>query len=555
MTQEPTPEPTPEDAEQPWERLDPRMLLVHPFRQLGPLLPLLVPVVVAGRALSGPFNAPWELLGLLVVAGTGVWSYLTTEYRLGPERVELRRGLLARRVLTAPLDRVRTVDLSSTLVHRLLGLASVRIGTGTSADGSGLELDGLRTARAEALRRSLLERAALARAEADGPDNGDAEPTADLQADLSTEPSPALPADRPPTTVLRLDPRWARYAPLSMAGLALSGVVVGGGSQVVVPVLQALGINPRPEWLPHTWSGAVALTVLLLLVVLVAVPVLAALGYLATSWGLVLTREAGPRGDVWRLRRGLLTTRETTLDAARVSGVVLSAPVGLRAVGAGRLEAMTTGLDREDRGTLELVPPAPAAVLRTTGAAVLDDPDPLDRLDAGLARHGAAATRRRWRRTLTPLLVVAPVALVVPLLLPHATPGVLLDGLRLGVPVACAVLLLPAAWLARSRARALGHALTERHLVARQGSLVQRTHVLDLDHVIGWTWRDSWFQRRAGLVSLDATTAGGPQRVTVLDVPEDVAVALALRAQPGLLEPFTQVTGPEEGRGANAPVR
>ena len=67
--------------------------------------------------------------------------------------------------------------------------------------------------------------------------------------------------------------------------------------------------------------------------------------------------------------------------------------------------------------------------------------------------------------------------------------------------------------------------------------------------MIGWTVRATWFQRRAGLVALVATTAGGRQRVTVPDVPEDDAVALAGAATPGLLGPFTSApptatTGP-----------
>src|SRR5439155_1750999 len=56
--------------------------------------------------------------------------------------------------------------------------------------------------------------------------------------------------------------------------------------------------------------------------------------------------------------------------------------------------------------------------------------------------------------------------------------------------------------------------------------------------VIGWNLRQSLFQRRAGVVTLEATTAGGRQRYAALDVPVDVAVRLADEAVPGLLTPF-----------------
>ena len=37
--------------------------------------------------------------------------------------------------------------------------------------------------------------------------------------------------------------------------------------------------------------------------------------------------------------------------------------------------------------------------------------------------------------------------------------------------------------------------------------------------VIGWNLRQSLFQRRAGVVTLEATTAGGRQRYPLPDVP------------------------------------
>ena len=88
------------------------------------------------------------------------------------------------------------------------------------------------------------------------------------------------------------------------------------------------------------------------------------------------------------------------------------------------------------------------------------------------------------------------------------------------------------------RVRGLGHALVDGHLVARSGSLNRRREALATASVIGWNLRSTWFQRRAGLADLVATTAGGRQHVRVLDLPEDDAVALAHEAHGALLEPF-----------------
>ena len=94
------------------------------------------------------------------------------------------------------------------------------------------------------------------------------------------------------------------------------------------------------------------------------------------------------------------------------------------------------------------------------------------------------------------------------------------------------------ALLAADRYRSLGHALVDGRLVTRQGSLVRRRSMLTTDGIVGWTLHRSFFQRRAGLATLVATTAAGRQRYAVLDVPLEEAVRVADRALPGLLTPF-----------------
>ena len=111
-----------------------------------------------------------------------------------------------------------------------------------------------------------------------------------------------------------------------------------------------------------------------------------------------------------------------------------------------------------------------------------------------------------------------------------------------------ATLLLPGALLlARDRAAGLGHALSAGHVVARSGSLDRRHEALAVPGVIGWNLRSTWFQRRAGLTTLVATTAGGRQAVTVPDVPDRAAVSLAHRAHPDLLGQFLETASVPTG--------
>jgi putative membrane protein len=90
-------------------------------------------------------------------------------------------------------------------------------------------------------------------------------------------------------------------------------------------------------------------------------------------------------------------------------------------------------------------------------------------------------------------------------------------------------------------------------VVARSGSLDRRRDALAVHGDIGCNLRSSWFQRRAGLTTLVATTAGGRQSVTVLDVPEEAALELAHMALPHLVEQFLVSPRPvssETGRTA-----
>ncbi|WP_036565768.1 PH domain-containing protein [Nocardioides halotolerans] len=478
------------DAE--WQRLDPRMLLVHPIREVLRFLPVIVVVVLGSTAAGGE---QWQLIGVGIPVALGLMRYLTTSFRISGGRIELRRGLLNRHVLSTPVDRVRTVDLTSSPIHRLLGLTKVQIGTGTasSSDEDRVDLDGLPLDRARALRAELLE--------------------------TSTADDELASAEATDTEVLAFDPAWLRYAPLTGSGVVIGAAALGAASQL----LQSVGFWERFD-LDNLDVPGVSLGVLVPLLVLaglVVVSLLSVGGYAVSNWGFRLTRNRA--AATWHLTRGLFTTRETTVDDERVAGVNLSEPLGLRLAGGARLSAIVTGLSSSQRGSATLVPPAPRAVVERVAVEVLDTSVPVA---APLVGHGPRAARRRWTRALLPVLGVAAAFVLVVV---SGGPTWLLLGL-LALPLA--------AFLARDRTRSLGHALLAGHLVARSGSLVRRRRILDVDHVIGWNLRATWLQRRAGLTTLVATTAGGNQAVVVLDVPEDEAVRVAHRALPQLVEQF-----------------
>ena len=165
------------------------MLLVEPVRELIKFIPMLVVLIFAGRA--GDSGPPWGLIGTAAVIALGISRWLTTRYRITPTVVEVRKGLLQRKHLTVPRDRVRTVDVSAHPLQRVLRLVKVQIGTGTSHQRRG----GADARRAAGRRRrpAAGRTAAPRRRPRARPDSRSSSPSTDLPASNRTR----EPADDP----------------------------------------------------------------------------------------------------------------------------------------------------------------------------------------------------------------------------------------------------------------------------------------------------------------------------------------------------------------------
>lgn len=502
MTAEATPatEPPPElarDAE--WRRLDIRMLLVHPVNEVFRFLPLLIGVFFLGsRSDSGLI---FHVAGIAIPIVLGVVRFLSTRFRITGTQIELRRGLISTSILTAPLDRVRTVELTASPIHRVLGLAKVQIGTGSAAKvgAEKLELDSLSAAEASSLRGALLHRSQV------------------LESS-TVEGVEVAPDD----VLLVFDPGWVRYAPLTTSGLVIAVGALGAASQfmdrIVNWVADRLDLRARLDEVPLVLSITAGV-----IVALVVVSMLAALGYLLTNWGFTVSRDRAGRS--FNVRRGMLTTRETSLERSRVRGLEVHEPLGLRLAGGGRLSAIVTGLGTGSGGTTPIAPAAPRRVVLGVGEAVLEETGPFT---APLIQHGPVARRRRYTRALGATAIV-PLGVLV---------GVLLGDAPAWLLVPAVIVLALALPLAADRYARLGHALTERYLIVRSGTFRGRRDALQRSGIIGWNVRQSWFQKRAGVVQLTATSSAGKQAYSAYDVPEATAIALADEAVPGLVSQF-----------------
>jgi putative membrane protein len=478
------------------------MLLIHPVTELGRALPALIGVFFAGTSQG---NNYWGLIGAGVVILLSLTRWFTTRLRITPESVQLRHGLLRRRTVTTARDRIRTVDITSHVLHRALGLSRAAIGTGTNdRKGKGrLVLDGLPADVALRLRDDLLHR----------------EPE---RPDVAVAAHPRAHAQE----LARLDPRWIRFAPFTLSGV-ITGLVIWGfywriEGESGVDLRRSGPLRAITNTLDSLSTAAEVLVVLAALVVFVAVT--STVGYILAFWNFRLIRHDG---GTLQVSRGLLTTRTTSIERRRLVGVGLSEPLPLRGVGAARTTAASTGLRTgrgAERGGEVLLPPAPRAEAERVAALVLDGSPAVT---AALRPHGPSARRRRLLRA-----GVAGLACCVAAAIAVAA------GAPVWTLVAGPVLLAASVLLGVDRARALGHALVDGYLVTRAGSLVRRRAVLETPAVIGWNVRASFFQRRANLVTLTATTAAGHQGYRVIDVDPPTALALADAVTPTLLDQF-----------------
>ena len=145
-------------------RLSPKVLLTDPIRMLPSLLLPLAGVLFLGGFSPGSFV--WAAVAVVGSVAFAAVRWVTFTYRIVDDRLELSRSLISRSVRTIPLERIRGVDVSTPPLHRLLGIAVLRIDTGASGDEKQEgELNGVTVAEAERLKAVLLwhARARMAR--------------------------------------------------------------------------------------------------------------------------------------------------------------------------------------------------------------------------------------------------------------------------------------------------------------------------------------------------------------------------------------------------------
>lgn len=111
-------------SDAPERRLHPWSWLFVLLAQLKQFIVPLVALLFFGR---GDRSELWPLIGIGVLALSSVLQYFTYRYRIGSDGISIRSGWLHRSRREIPFARVHNVAVQQSLLHRLFGVAELRL--------------------------------------------------------------------------------------------------------------------------------------------------------------------------------------------------------------------------------------------------------------------------------------------------------------------------------------------------------------------------------------------------------------------------------------------
>lgn len=468
---------------------------VHPgtiaigFLKKAPQNVLAIPVFagwMAGRGLS------WALLIAVVAAGIALfltwlnWRRFT--YAIEAEALVIERGVLSLSRRSIPLERIQDVSIERGPLHRLFGLAEVRVETG-GGDADEAVLDSVSMAEAQRLRAALRGQYVAASA-------SEAAPVAEPQA------LPVVFAMTPGRVVL------LGLFSFSLVWLAALFGILQSLDQVI-----DLGWDQVKEYAGVAREEAQARFSVVAVLIVAAVALLLGIvsGVVRTvlrDWGFTLRAAEGR----FRRTRGLLTRSEVVVAMRRVQLALVQRGPLRGWLGWNSLSVQTLGGSNDPSGRQQLAPLARdgevAAIVGIAGLPAFQRL-PLRPVAAG---HVVRALLRTVPGPLIAIVaaasLVTPVALIALLVLP---------------PMIVAALL---------QRRFHRFALLDRSLQVMRGVIVQRDWIVPADNVQVVTLHQTLLQRMLGVASVRVDTAGargqGTPDVVDVNLPDARSLATGL---------------------------
>lgn len=156
------------------KQLDPKAVWLFFFNSIISLFVIIVfciPLILSAIVWSTDNNdsvggaiALFLLIIIVVLIANFIWAKLTYHfYRYELVEMGFRKelGIISKKYVTIPYDRIQNVDIHRGILSRILGLSDIRIQTAGMSGGGGAEgsLPGISAIVAEELRDELIKRA------------------------------------------------------------------------------------------------------------------------------------------------------------------------------------------------------------------------------------------------------------------------------------------------------------------------------------------------------------------------------------------------------------
>lgn len=305
-----------------------------------------VSLVAIVRTVGG--NVAKDLPGVIAIASaivalsvvSSVITWRTRTWELTDAGIMLRSGLVTSKQLQVPYEHTHTVNMSSSLVERVLGLMTLDLDTGAaSSEGEATRIRGLQAGMAEALREELFRRKAAVLAD-QGLDARTAD--ADASAEADDEASPTAPAPSPDACYT------LTTAQLVFAALTEARVVAQAVAFLIL-IVQGINLLQESELvnLSDVAGDIAVLPVALLIGVAALLLALALIVGFAISFVMSLIGYAGYRAERVAGRisveRGLLSRTSHTVALERIQSINIRQGLIRQLIGYAEVRASVVG--------------------------------------------------------------------------------------------------------------------------------------------------------------------------------------------------------------------
>ncbi|WP_329739400.1 PH domain-containing protein [Enorma massiliensis] len=305
-----------------------------------------VSLVAIVRTVGG--NVAKDLPGVIAIASaivalsvvSSVITWRTRTWELTDAGIMLRSGLVTSKQLQVPYEHIHTVNMSSSLVERVLGLMTLDLDTGAaSSEGEATRIRGLQAGMAEALREELFRRKAAVLAD-QGLDARTAD--ADASAEADDEASPTAPAPSPDACYT------LTTAQLVFAALTEARVVAQAVAFLIL-IVQGINLLQESELvnLSDVAGDIAVLPVALLIGVAALLLALALIVGFAISFVMSLIGYAGYRAERAAGRisveRGLLSRTSHTVALERIQSINIRQGLIRQLIGYAEVRASVVG--------------------------------------------------------------------------------------------------------------------------------------------------------------------------------------------------------------------